>query len=218
MITAIVTTTRLACLAWVVAASLPAAAAWAGEPNLTIRSEGIEIIVEIGSASRSEAIEELLAPSNAAVEWAERALGEETIRGRYSGSQGEVVRELLGPANFIIAYEAGKEGPRITRVVVFGPAGQGGNAAQASSVPKGSVRKAQAPIAEPEAPRQPAWARRLEKMKADAEAVRKRTAALGNRRGPVRTQAVRRTLPAGGAGHTGAIPVVPAPKKRRQHP
>lgn len=214
MITAMVPIRRPAWLAWAVAASLPAAAAWAGEPGLRLSLVGAEFTAEINGATRAAAVAWVLADSNATVEWGDNAFGKETVRGRYSGSPTQVVRSLLGPTSYIITYQTDDSGPRISRIVVLGSA-QGSKEARSESTPKTSIRKSQPPASKSEKPKLPAWARRLEKIKADAEAVRQRAAALGSRRGLIRTQAVTRTFPSGGAGHTGNIPVVPAPKKRR---
>jgi hypothetical protein len=105
-----------------VLSGIAAAQAQSRDPELTLESNGGEIVVEAKGASLGEIMDRLFIERGTVVEWQNKALAGKVIQGSFKGPIDDVTQRLLAGLSYFAVSEHSDGETRITRVVILGGA------------------------------------------------------------------------------------------------
>jgi hypothetical protein len=92
------------------------------DSQFRMSSDGSSVELTLLDISRREVLDRLFSDRGIRLDWMSPTLADERISGNYTGSLSQVARRLLEKLNFILVYDTTVSAPRITRVVIVGPA------------------------------------------------------------------------------------------------
>ena len=96
------------------------------DSRFSISPDGRIVELDIRDVSRKEVLDRLVSGRGITIEWRNSAVGDERITGRYNGSLVSVARQLLAPTDFVMTYGRNNNEPRLSHVLVIGPANDRG--------------------------------------------------------------------------------------------
>jgi hypothetical protein len=120
-----------------------------------VNADGTSVDFDLHQVPRRDVLNRLFADRGVKVDWLNRDVADEAIRGHFTGPPSAVARQILAPLNFILALDKVDGETRITRVIVVGRSS--GTAAPALAVIEAAMKKAETPP--PAQPKQPDPAR-----------------------------------------------------------
>ena len=150
---------RLAAAACGCVVSLNLAVAGIQDSRFDFSADGVNVEFEVRNVPRREVLNRLFADTGIEIRWINAAFADEAMSGTFSGAADVVARQLLAQMNFVIVNDGSSDGPRMTRLIVVGPA-KGDQSwptlaavatAMAAAIPKRVKKEAPpaAPITEP---------------------------------------------------------------------
>jgi hypothetical protein len=143
--------------------SLNLAVAGIQESRFDFSADGANAEFEVRDVPRREVLNRLFADTGIEIRWINAAFADEAMSGMFRGASDVVARQLLAQMNFVIVSDGSDDTPRVTRLIVVGPA-KGDQSwptlsaittAMAAAIPK-RVRKEAPPTAVPAAVTPPA--------------------------------------------------------------
>jgi hypothetical protein len=114
----------------------------AGEDSrLDISADGTSVDFDLHQVARREVVDRLFADRGIQLDWLNRDVADEPIRGRFRGTRSAVARQMLAPLDFVLAVDRVDGEVRITRVVVVGRSS--GEASSGLGVLEAAMRRAE---------------------------------------------------------------------------
>jgi hypothetical protein len=102
--------------------TLNLAAAGIQESRFDFSADGVNVEFEVRDVPRREVLSRLFADTGIEIRWINSAFADETMSGTFRGAPDIVSRQLLAHMNFVVVNEGSSDAPRITRLIVVGPA------------------------------------------------------------------------------------------------
>jgi len=102
--------------------SLNLAVAGIQDSRFDFSADGVNVEFEVRNVPRREVLNRLFADTGIEIKWINAAFADEAMSGTFSGAADIVARQLLAQMNFVIVNDDGSDGPRMTRLIVVGPA------------------------------------------------------------------------------------------------